>query len=86
MKLIISVYRWLIVICVSGALGAVTNVVLFFTVAFFFAGADGDSWVRWYFGHGGIVFLFVTLLFTLGAFPFVKRLRIHGSSGTKAQG
>lgn len=71
----IKAYRWLMIICVSGVVGAVLNVVLFFLVAFLFAGADGDSWVRWYFGNV-VVFLIVTALFSLVAFPFVKRFRL----------
>ncbi|MGO9443989.1 MAG: hypothetical protein ACLPXB_04335 [Thiobacillaceae bacterium] len=44
---LVTFVRWFVVICVSGAIGAVTNVVLFFLAAFLFAGAEGDSWVRW---------------------------------------
>jgi len=76
MKQLATVYRWLVVACVSGALGAVANLALFFLTAFLFAGADGDSWVKWYFGHGGVIFITVTLLLSLVAFSFVKHLRI----------
>ena len=67
--------RWFMVICVSGTIGAVANVVLFFLVAFLFAGAEGDSWVRWYFGNEGIYFVSVTVLLALAAFPFAKKFR-----------
>ena len=70
-----SFVRWFMVICVSGAIGAVANVVLFFLLAFLFAGAEGDSWVRWYFGSEGGYFVAVTVLLALLAFPFVKRFR-----------
>ena len=74
-KAYITVYRWFMVACVSGAVGAVANIVLFFLAAFLFAGAEGDSWVRWYFGSNGVIFLSTTLLLSLAAFPFVKRFR-----------
>jgi hypothetical protein len=67
--------RWFMVICVSGAIGAVANVVLFFLAAFMFAGAEGDSWVRWYFGNEGLYFVSVTVLLALAAFPFAKKFR-----------
>jgi len=70
-----SFARWFMVICVCGAIGAVANVILFFLVAFLFAGTEGDSWVRWYFGSEGIYFVAVTVLLALMAFPFVKRFR-----------
>lgn len=75
MKQLASIYRWLVVVSVSGAMGAVSNIALFFLAAFLFAGADGDSWVKWYFGHGGVFFILVTLLLALVAFPFVKHIR-----------
>jgi uncharacterized RDD family membrane protein YckC len=72
-----DVYRWLMVACVSGAAGAVTNIVLFFLAVLLFAGNEGDSWERWYFGSGnGVIFLSVTIVFSLVAFPFFKRLRL----------
>ena len=67
--------RWFMVICVCGAIGAVANVILFFLAAFLFAGAEGDSWVRWYFGSEGGYFVAVTVLLAGLAFPFVKRFR-----------
>ena len=76
-KPIIDAYRWFMVICVSGAAGAVANIVLFFLTAFLFAGAEGDSWVRWYFGGNGLFFLSTTFVLSLVAFPFVKRLRMR---------
>ena len=72
-KPITSFVRWFMVICVSGAIGAVANVVLFFLAAFMFAGAEGDSWVRWYFGNEGVYFVLVTVLLALAAFPFAKK-------------
>jgi hypothetical protein len=70
-----SFARWFMVISVCGAIGAVANVILFFLAAFLFAGTNGDSWVRWYFGSEGIYFVAVTVLLALLAFPFVKRFR-----------
>lgn len=67
--------RWFMVICVCGAIGAVANVILFFLAAFLFAGAEGDSWVRWYFGNEGVYFVSVTVLLALAAFPFAKKFR-----------
>lgn len=75
MKHLLAVHQWLVLVCVSGAIGAVINVILFFLIAFVFAGAEGDSWVRWYFGDGGIAFLFVTVMLMFFFFPFIKRLR-----------
>lgn len=74
-KAFLEAYRWSMVVCVSGAVGAVANIVLFFLAAFLFAGSEGDSWERWYFGGNGGIFLSVTLVLSLVAFPFVKRLR-----------
>ncbi len=70
-----SFVRWFMVICVCGAIGATANVILFFLAAFLFAGAEGDSWVRWYFGNNGVYFVAVTVLLGSLAFPFVKQLR-----------
>lgn len=70
-----SFVRWFMVICVCGAIGAVANVILFFLAAFLFAGAEGDSWVRWYFGNQSLLFVSVTVLLSLAAFPFVKQFR-----------
>ena len=67
--------RWFMVICVSGAIGVVANVVLFFLAAFLFAGAEGGAWVRWYFGKGGVYFVSATVLLALAAFPFAKKFR-----------
>lgn len=74
-KAIGSIYRWLMIISVSGAIGAVVNIVLFFLATLLFAGAEGDAWARWYFGNEGVYFLGVTVLLALAAFPFVKQLR-----------
>ena len=70
-----SFFRWFIVICVSGTVGAVANVVVFFLLAFLFAGSAGDKWVRWYFGGEGHYFFAATFVFAMIAFPFVKKLR-----------
>jgi hypothetical protein len=64
-----------VIICVTGAIGAVVNVVLFFLLAFLFAGSEGDAWVRWYFGNEGVYFVSVTVLLALAAFPFTKKFR-----------
>ena len=61
------------VTCMCGAIGAVANVILFFLAAFLFAGAEGDSWVRWYFGNDGVYFMVVTVLLASAAFSFVKQ-------------
>jgi len=71
----VSLPRWSRVVCVCGAIGAVANVIFFFLAAFLLAGANGDSWVRWYFGRNGVYFFVVTALLASVAFPFVKRLR-----------
>jgi len=72
-----EVYRWFMVVCISGVVGAVASIVLFFLAAFLFAGAEGDSWVRWYFGGNGIFFLSATLALSIIAFPFVKHFRMR---------
>ena len=74
-KPFLEAFRWSMVICVSFAVGAVANIVLFFLAAFLFAGSEGNSWERWYFDGNGGIFLTVTLILSLVAFPFVKRLR-----------
>ena len=70
-----SFVRWFMIIGVCGAIGAVANVTLFFLAAVLFAGTEGDSWVRWYFGNQGLFFVSVTVLLSLAAFPFVKQFR-----------
>ena len=69
-----SLIQWIMVTCVSMAAGAVANIVLFFVAAFLFAGPEGGSWVRSYFGNG-VLFLLVTIMLAAVAFPLVKRLR-----------
>ena len=72
----IKAYRWLMVVSVSGAVGAVSNLVLFFLAALLFAGADGVSWVKWYFGNW-VVFILVTIVLSIVALPFIKRLSVR---------
>jgi len=67
--------RWFMLICVCGAVGAMANVILFFLAVFLFAGAEGDSWVRWYFGNDGVYFVVITIFLASLAFPFVKQFR-----------
>jgi hypothetical protein len=61
---------------VALCLGAVINFVLFFTIAFLFAGADGDKWVRSYFGGDGEYFLTGAFFISIVAFPFLIKLNI----------
>ncbi len=61
---------------VAFGIGAVTNLVLFFTIAFLFAGADGDQWVRSYFGGNGEYFMTVTVIISIIALPFIRKLNI----------
>jgi hypothetical protein len=74
------IHHWLSLVygrlCIWAA-GAVANVVLFFLVVFLFAEAEGDSWIRWYFGDNGIIIVSTTFVLSLVAFPFVKRLRMR---------
>jgi hypothetical protein len=73
---VIEACRWFMAACISGVVGAVSNIVLFFLTASLFAGAHTQSWVRWYFGaNGGAIFLSTSLLLSLVAFRFVKRHR-----------
>ena len=58
------------------AVGMVMNVVLFFTASFLFAGANGDVWLRTYFGSGGTYFLAVTVLLACCCYPFARKLNI----------
>lgn len=74
-EFLVSCVRWFTVICVSATIGAIANLTLLFLAAFLFAGTDGDSWVRWYFGNDGVFFLAGTALATSLSVPFVKRLR-----------
>jgi len=76
---IATIYRWLMVVTVCGAVGAVANLVLFFLAAFLFADTEGDAWVRWYFDGDGLRFVAVTVGLAAAAFPFVKRLRLSWS-------
>ena len=72
--------KWLYVIVVSLAAGAVANIILFFGVAFLLAGENGDVWVGWYFGsRDGLYFLLVTVLLAVPIVPFVKKLNIASS-------
>jgi hypothetical protein len=64
------------VIPVALSIGAVTNIVLFFTVAFLFAGADGGQWVRSYFGGDGEYFMAGTSIIAIVVFPFIIKLNI----------
>ena len=58
-------------------LGTVTNLVLFFLIAFLFAGGDGDEWVRSYFGGGnGAYFMFVSIVLAFCFFPLTKKINI----------
>lgn len=69
--------KWFYVIVVSLAAGAVANFILFFGTAFLFAGANGDTWVRWYFETGdGKLFLGVTFLLALPAIPYARKMNI----------
>ena len=61
---------------VAMGIGAVTNLVLFFTIAFLFAGAEGDQWVRFYFGGNGGYFMTVTTIIGIIVFPFIRKLNI----------
>ena len=61
---------------VALGIGVVTNLVLFFTIAFLFAGAEGDQWVRFYFGGDGVYFMTVTVIIAILALPFIRKLNI----------
>jgi F0F1-type ATP synthase assembly protein I len=74
-KLPINLFHGFAVVCVSGAVGMLLNIVLFFLAAFLFADTRIDLWVDWYFGNEEIIFVLVTLLFSIAAFPFVKRIK-----------
>ena len=65
------------VIVVSIAAVAVTNIILFFGAAFLFAGANGDMWVKWYFGSkDGLYFVLVSMLLAVPVVPYAKKLKI----------
>ena len=58
-------------------IGAITNLVGFFFIAFLFAGADGDVWVRTYFGTAnGAYFMVVTLIIAVIVFPLTIKMKI----------
>ena len=61
---------------VALGIGAVTNIVLFFGAAFLFAGADGDEWVRSYFGGDGGYFMIGTIFIAICVLPFLRKLNI----------
>jgi uncharacterized PurR-regulated membrane protein YhhQ (DUF165 family) len=72
-----TIIKWFYVLIASLMIGVVANLVLFFAIAFIFGGAEGDSWVRWYFGTAnGKLFLLVSLLCALPTIPFTKKLKI----------
>jgi hypothetical protein len=69
--------KWFYVIVVSLAAGTVVNIVLFFGAAFLFAGANGDTWLRWYFeSKDGLYFVLVSMLLALPVVPYAKKLNI----------
>lgn len=55
------------------AVGAVLNIILLFGSAFLFAGADGDKWVRFYFGGDGVYFLSGVLLVACCVYPLTRK-------------
>jgi hypothetical protein len=67
-------YRLYALVAVSLAVGAVSNLILFFVFAFLFAGPHGDKWVRWYFGSGA--FLLVTGLVAVICMYKIRKLRL----------
>jgi hypothetical protein len=49
-------------------------------VASLAAGANGDMWVKWYFGSkDGLHFFLVTLLLAVPVVPYAKKLNIVSS-------
>ena len=72
-----KINKWLYVIIVSMAAASVLNILLFFVVIFAFAGADGGTWVAWYFGgENGSYFVIATILIALALIPFTRKLNI----------
>ena len=63
----------IVIVCL--AIGAVGSIVLLFSAAFIFAGAEGDSWVRSFFGEEGF-FLVSTILLGVIAYPFIKKANL----------
>jgi hypothetical protein len=69
--------KWFYALIASLMIGVVANVVIFFGLAFLFAGARGDSWVRWYFGTAdGLLFVFVSVLIALPTVSFTRKMNI----------
>jgi len=57
-------------------LGIILNLVLFFSIAFLFAGPNGDQWVRTYMGNQGTYFILVTVVLACCCYPFTRKLNI----------
>ena len=66
--------RYLIAVAVASAIGLVTNLISFFTLAFAFAD-DLSGWAHWYFGNDGWYFMTFTTVIALAVFPKIKRLK-----------
>lgn len=76
MSVVLKLNRWIRIVAVCGAIGVVTNLLVFLLVTFLFAGPNGDIWVKWYFeSHDGGYFLFATVLLALLPAPWVRRLK-----------
>jgi len=58
------------------AVGMILNLVLLFSIAFLFAGPNGDQWVRSYMGNQGAYFVLVTVVLACGCYPFTRKLNI----------
>ncbi len=61
---------------VSFAMGAIANLIILFVIAFLFAGADGNEWIKWYLGYkNGLFFMLGTILLAFLFSPLVRRLK-----------
>ena len=72
-----ALVRWLYVIAVSMALGAVISLIFFFGSNFLIAPQDIDAWIELYFEqHDGAYFLISVILAAAFVIPFTKKLKI----------
>ena len=73
----VKLYRYFVIACVCTAFGAVANLLLILLVAFIFAGAEGNTWIRWYFEAGnGLLFFIMSIIIGSFVFPYAKKLKL----------
>jgi hypothetical protein len=73
--MLVKVLRRIALVFLLAWLGAILNVVIFAAGALALAGADGEAWVERYLSIAdGLLFLVVSIVLAVAAFPFARRL------------